>query len=124
MTKKILIVDDEEDSRKLTLAILEEFDIAVQESVREANDVSEAIKLLKEQEFDLVISDFRMPGKSGIDLLDYMQSNNIKTPFILLTGISGIKKMINTSTLKPFVVAQKTIDDDKFIEMVRASIEP
>lgn len=51
-----------------------------------ADSARNAIKLLKTSPFEVIISDYQMPGMTGIDLLKYLQQQNITTPFILFTG--------------------------------------
>jgi two-component system KDP operon response regulator KdpE len=61
----VLVVDDEKPMRKLLSSNLRASGYAV----REANDGSEALKLIAEHEFDLLLLDLNMPGPSGLDVL-------------------------------------------------------
>lgn len=85
--KSILVVDDELDLREI---IASEFEFQGA-SVFQAENVSMAIKVLEENKIDLVISDIRMPGATGIDLLDMMKTKNISIPpIVLITGFADI----------------------------------
>jgi len=53
--------------------------------------VEEAIEKLKTNPYNMIISDFHLPGKNGLDLLDWLNSEKIDIPFIMLTG-SGDEK--------------------------------
>jgi CheY-like chemotaxis protein len=83
--KSILVVDDEIDLREI---IASEFqylgaDVFVAGSILVAQDI------LKDQKIDLVISDIRMPGGSGVELLDFVKKNpNSKTAMILISGFA------------------------------------
>jgi len=55
----------------------------------------EAIKRLKSEHFDLVLSDIVMPGANGLALLAEVQNEPIKTLVILMTGYSGIEDAIH-----------------------------
>ncbi len=81
---KILIVDDDEDLLFLIGEYLEscgiEFDTAA--------SAAQARKRLNHSRYDLVISDFNMPGESGLDLFRSVSIRQPETPFILMTGNS------------------------------------
>lgn len=77
----VLIVDDDGVSRLLLRHMLE----ASGHEVVDACDVAEASDLFG-PEFELVISDFEMPGGSGLDLLEFISSTEHSPHFVLLTG--------------------------------------
>ena len=80
-TPRILIVDDENGPRQsLRMLLKEEY------TVNMATSVDEALALLQEEPVDLVITDIRMPNKTGMDLLREVRSTNRDTEFIILTG--------------------------------------
>lgn len=86
-SKKILIVDDEEFLRE---ALCEEIKFAGFETWGAPN-VKAAIQLLKERHFDAILSDMRMPGGNGDELLDYVRNVDVETPAIFfLTGYSDL----------------------------------
>ncbi|HWQ67818.1 MAG TPA: PAS domain S-box protein [Methanospirillum sp.] len=85
MTEKIhvLYVDDEQDLLtigRLFLERLGKFTVTV------ASGAAEAIVLLKEQSFDVIVSDYQMPKMDGIAFLKHLKSEKDTTPFILFTG--------------------------------------
>lgn len=85
--KMILVVDDELDLREI---IASEFEFQGAK-VFQAENVSAAIKVLESNSIDLVISDIRMPGATGIDLLDMIKTKNIIIPpIVLITGFADI----------------------------------
>jgi len=79
---RILIVDDDTDLLDLMGEYLEsaglEHDLAV--------SAEQARNLLKHSGYDMIVSDYNMPGESGLDLLRYASSMYHETPFILWTG--------------------------------------
>lgn len=86
-SKKILVVDDEADLREIVSSELE----FMGANVFTAENVTEAQKILKENKIDLVISDIRMPGGTGIDLLDHIKTQySTLLPVILITGFADI----------------------------------
>ncbi|MFH0967513.1 MAG: PAS domain S-box protein, partial [Methanobacteriota archaeon] len=85
MTEKILVlyVDDEIDLLNLGKIYLERIGDF---QVIPVPGATEAIALLKENLFDIIISDYQMPGMDGIAFLKYLKAKGNSTPFILFTG--------------------------------------
>ncbi len=87
MSKRILIVDDEED-------ICELFEFEFESCGFEthvAGNAKEAIEVLKENAVDAILSDVRMPGGNGLELLEWVRKNKpINLVFILMTGYSDV----------------------------------
>ena len=83
MKQRILFAEDEPISRKLISRYLrgEGYD------VDEAKDGAEALDFLNSFQFDLVISDIRMPRVDGIELITRLGSIYPDTPFIVLTSL-------------------------------------
>src|SRR5262245_3608826 len=82
---RILIVDDE-GSLLLTLLAnleLEGFDVVG------AHDAGAALQLLHEQSFDLVLTDIRMPGMSGLELYRAIRSLRPDMPVIMMTAFAA-----------------------------------
>lgn len=87
--KKVLIVDDEAELRNIFMT---EFKFYNSITFEAHNSVS-AIEILKKESVDLILSDIRMPGGDGIELLKYVNENIKPFPhFIMLTGYSDLKK--------------------------------
>ncbi len=80
---RILVIDDDLMAGELTAAILEDLG---HETVLAENGVEGAERLGDGNNFDLVLSDHNMPMISGIELFRELRRQEIKTPFILLTG--------------------------------------
>jgi DNA-binding response OmpR family regulator len=82
---KILVVDDYPFMRRIIMDILSQDGFA---AIFEAGDGSEAMALLEKTPVDLVLSDWFMPGKSGLDLFEFMQNNDRlrRIPFIMITA--------------------------------------
>lgn len=81
---KILVVDDEVDIADLICFNLEVAGFEVVTSL----SVDEAIQQLAKHQFNAVISDMRMPKKTGIDLVNHLKSNSINIPIYIYTGFS------------------------------------
>jgi CheY-like chemotaxis protein len=85
--KTLLVVDDEIDLRDIISSELEFMGAKVFQS----SNISDAKKVLKNNLIDLIVSDIRMPGGTGLDLLDYLRAEGPRsTPVILITGFADI----------------------------------
>jgi CheY-like chemotaxis protein len=81
---KMLVVDDEPDLRDLISELLETEGI----DVVSAGGGNEAYRIFEAGVFDAIISDIRMPGGDGIELLEQVRARNKKIPVILITGFT------------------------------------
>lgn len=86
--RRILLVDDDEALRSAAKKILEGFGA----EVREAADGKAAQGVIGIEELDLVISDIKMPGCSGIELLHFVRRSKPQLPVVLTTGFGELKE--------------------------------
>jgi CheY-like chemotaxis protein len=84
--KTLLVVDDESDLRDIVASELE----FLGAEVHQAENIVAAQKLINQHHIDLIISDIRMPGGTGIDLLNIVKAKNESAPMILITGFADI----------------------------------
>ncbi len=85
--KTLLVVDDETDLRDIVASELE----FMGAKVFQAENISNAQKILLQNQIDLIVSDIRMPGGTGIDLLEVVKSKHEHVPpVILITGFADI----------------------------------
>jgi len=88
MAEKILIVDDEPDMLKLLSMTIQR---KTPYQVTVTNNPIEALELAKKGDFDLVITDLKMPGLDGIELLRAVKSLNPDTPVIMMTAYGTVE---------------------------------
>ena len=105
---RILLVDDDQ----IVLDSLGGFLTMEGYHVSSARGAEAALELLKARTFNLVLTDLKMPGMSGLDLLEEIQSINARTIALLMTGygtvetaIEAMKKGAYDYILKPFKVS-------------------
>lgn len=96
MSRRALVVDDDAVSRLVLGHMLRGLDW----SVEQAADSPEADDLLRRGAFDLVVSDFRLPSGTGVDVLQTVEDRHPGTAFVLVTGF------IEHSTLPPETTAR------------------
>jgi len=106
--EKILIVDDEEPILRISKEILKRKNFLV----KTANNGEEGIKLFTSEDFDLIITDIRMPNRNGLDLIRYVRNYNKVIPIIVFTGYATLEMAISALRLgaqgfllKPFTPA-------------------
>jgi len=122
----ILVVDDDARLRD-TLEILMR---NVGHEVLTAGDVPGAEAILAERSVDLVISDLRMPGGSGLDLVDLVGRTTARTPVIVLTAygtietaVEAMKKGAFDYLLKPFDATEMELRVERALALSRAHVE-
>lgn len=84
--RKILVVDDDDFSRHPVSETLKRRGYEVEES----GDGASALEMLAKDSFDLVISDFKMPGMNGIELLERIRKMDLDIPFLIMTAYGTI----------------------------------
>src|SRR3990172_8828603 len=87
---RVLVVDDD----PLVLRLLQQVLKAQGCLTSTAMNADEALAHLEKQTFDLVLSDIRMPGRSGLDLLREVQTRQLRTPVVLITGYASIETAV------------------------------
>jgi two-component system response regulator AtoC len=102
---RILVVDDEEGVRTFVAEALESEGV----EIVTAADGNEAAGLLDRQAFDVVISDLKMPGKSGLDLLGKVRGSEPETQVILLTAHGTVETAVQAMKAGAFDYLQKPI---------------
>ena len=79
--KRILVAEDEEILRMLLCDTLED-----DYEVIEAENGLEAIQLIREQAFDLLLIDYMMPFYNGVEVIESARAAGVKTPIVMLTA--------------------------------------
>lgn len=88
--------------------------------VKTANDVLEALLLLKRENFHVIISDLQMPGMDGIEFLKKI--SHLKIPFILLTAFGSIELAVTAIKEGAFDFISKPVDPDYLFLMIEKAI--
>lgn len=105
---RILIVDDFATMRKVIRNLLKQVGY---ENIVEAEDGAIALRTMKSQKVDFVISDWNMPNMSGLELLKAVRADSdlSSTPFLMVTAealqdnvIAAVKAGVSNYIVKPF----------------------
>jgi two-component system, chemotaxis family, chemotaxis protein CheY len=82
MSLKVLVADDSGVMRKILIRALNACGVT---DVVEAGDGAEAISLFEKQAFDLVLTDWNMPNKTGLEVLQTIRGSGSQAPVIMIT---------------------------------------
>jgi two-component system, OmpR family, response regulator len=116
---RVLVVDDEDDFRNTLIKRLESRKVPV----TGAADGSEALVLLGDQDFDIVVLDVKMPGKDGIETLQEMKKLKPQTEVILLTGHASVEAGIQGMRLGAFDYIMKPTPLDELLDKMQQAFE-
>tara|TARA_Y100000589_G_scaffold321098_1_gene351820 strand:- start:13250 stop:14416 length:1167 start_codon:yes stop_codon:yes gene_type:complete len=116
---KILIIDDEKAIRNTLREILEFENYKVEE----AADGLEGLEKLKDNSYDLIMCDIKMPHFDGIEILDKMQAMGIETPIVMISGHGTIETAVEALKKGAFDFIQKPIDLNRLLVTVRNAID-
>ena len=122
----ILIVEDEPKMRRLLEISLGEDG----HSVRSVGDAETALKGLAREPADLVVTDLKLPGMSGLDFLQEAKRMNASTPMIVMTAYGSVETAVEAMkagasdyVLKPFTMAEMKLVIGKELDVQRVRDE-
>jgi two-component system, NtrC family, response regulator PilR len=101
-----LVIDDEPDIRELLSMTLERMDI----STALAGDVAEARRMLGKRDFDLCLTDMRLPDGDGLELVSWMQSHCPGVPVAVITAHGNVETAVSALKLGAFDFISKPLD--------------
>lgn len=104
---KVLIADDEKKVCQL-IKMLVEWEKLSMEVIGVANNGCEALEIIKEKNPDIVITDIRMPGLNGLEMIEEVREHRMKTKFVIISGYrefkyaqAAVRYGVNEYLLKP-----------------------
>ena len=115
---KVYVIDDDEAMRDSLNFLLDsaDFDVTLFETAVRFLDV------LPNLGFGCVVSDVRMPGLDGIELLKRMKSGHSTFPIVIMTGHGDIPLAVEAMKLGAVDFLEKPFEDDRLIGMIEAAI--
>lgn len=114
---RVLVVEDEEPLRRLQARILARLDA----EVLLAGDGAEARRILESREVDVVVSDVRMPGESGLDLYRWTLKNRprLARHFLFVTGDIGAPELASLAEERPGYLLHKPFEVEEYLARIR-----
>ncbi len=123
-TIKILVVDDFATMRKVVRNLLKQIGY---ENIIEAEDGVSALKVLKSQKIDFIVSDWNMPNMTGLELLKAVRADNElnATPFLMITAealqdnvVAAVRAGVSNYIVKPFTAETLNGKIQKIMEKI------
>jgi two-component system response regulator AtoC len=118
MATRVLVVDDKENMLKLFGRILTDgFDLAT------AGDGGRALALVATEPFDVVVTDVRMPGASGLEVLQAVKARAPSTEVILMTGYANVADAVQAMKMGAYDYLEKPFDPDEAARVIARAAE-
>jgi DNA-binding NtrC family response regulator len=117
--RTILVVDDDLAMREMLISLFREHGYGAEAAAR----ADDALGRLAEQEFDVVLSDVRMPGKSGIEMVGDAKRLRPATPVILMTAFGSVDSAVEAMRAGAFDYVTKPFEPEAVLFAVERAIE-
>lgn len=118
---KILIIEDEAAIRRVLGKILSEENDAYK--VDEAEDGAQGLEKIKNEDYDLVLCDIKMPKMDGVEVLEAVKKIKPEIPFVMISGHGDLETAINTMRLGAFDYISKPPDLNRLLNTVRNALD-
>ncbi len=118
MTRSILLIEDEVSSRRVLSAALTKDGF----SVDSCDSAEAALNLLEKGRYNLILSDYKLPGMSGEALLDHVRQKNSLVPFILVTGHGTIERAVDAMRKGAYTYLTKPVDLKLVVNTVKDAL--
>jgi DNA-binding NtrC family response regulator len=118
---KILIIEDEAAIRRVLTKILSEENDSYK--VEEAEDGLQGIEKVKNEDYDLILCDIKMPKMDGVDVLEAVKKIKPEIPMVMISGHGDLETAINTMRLGAFDYISKPPDLNRLLNTVRNALD-
>ncbi len=120
MSATVLVIDDEKNIRRTLRMVLEGDDI----TVRDVETAEEGFAALSDESIDVVVTDIRLPGMSGIDLLQKVRRSpeHAAMPVIVISGHASVSEAVDAVKLGATDFFEKPLDRDRVLVSVRNAL--
>ena len=118
---KILIIEDEAAIRRVLTKILSEENDTYQ--VEEAEDGISGVEKIKNEDYDLVLCDIKMPKMDGVEVLEAIKKIKPEIPMVMISGHGDLETAVNTMRLGAFDYISKPPDLNRLLNTVRNALD-
>lgn len=115
----VLVIDDEPAHRLMVRVVLGDAGFKVLES----DNGSSGLATLRAKPVDVVLLDMRMPGMSGLDVLQKMHEEGMTTPVIMLTAFGNVSSAVESMKIGAWDYLTKPADNDELLAVVKKAAE-
>ena len=117
--KRILVVDDDDAMREMVASLLQDEGFAA----HGVGSADAALDWLQDEEADAVVSDIRMPGRSGLDLVGELHALRPETPVILMTAFGSIDSAVEAMRAGAFDYITKPFKREELLLALERAFE-
>ncbi|WP_316786331.1 sigma-54 dependent transcriptional regulator [Pedobacter frigiditerrae] len=114
----VLIIEDDTTFAQ----IIEGFLLKNGFTVTLATSLNQAYKIVAQQEFDLLLFDYRLPDGTGIDALNHVRQKGHKSPVIIMTSFNDVRTAVKSIQLGAFDYITKPINPDELLMVINNSL--
>lgn len=118
---RILVIEDEAAIRRVLVKILSEESDSYM--VEEAEDGLKGLETIKNNDYDLVLCDIKMPKMDGVEVLEAARKIKPEIPFIMISGHGDLDTAVNTMRLGAFDYISKPPDLNRLLTTVRNALD-
>ena len=118
---KILIIEDEAAIRRVLTKIISEENETY--NVEEAEDGLLGIEMIKNNDYDLVLCDIKMPKMDGVEVLEKAKKIKPEIPIVMISGHGDLDTAVNTMRLGAFDYISKPPDLNRLLNTVRNALD-
>lgn len=118
---KILLIEDEAAIRRVLTKILSEE--SKDYIVEQAEDGLEGINKIRENDYDLVLCDIKMPKMDGVEVLEAVKKLKPEIPMVMISGHGDLDTAVNTMRLGAFDYISKPPDLNRLLNTVRNALD-
>jgi DNA-binding NtrC family response regulator len=114
----ILVVDDDQNIRKVLRDFLDKEGF----HVLTASDVDKALPFIDIQDLDLIVTDLKMPGKSGMDLLTLCHEKRPAVPVIMVTAFGNVEAAVTAMKKGAYDFITKPFDENELLNVIEKAL--
>ena len=118
---KILVIEDEAAIRRVLIKIISEESDSY--DVEEAENGYDGIEKIKDNDYDLVLCDIKMPKMDGVEVLEKAKKIKPEIPFVMISGHGDLETAVNTMRLGAFDYISKPPDLNRLLNTVRNALD-
>src|SRR5262245_2304215 len=116
---QLLLVEDDNAMRQMLESLFRQEGYVVSE----AASASAALELARETDFDVVLSDIKMPGKSGLELVGALRELRPDTPIVLMTAFGSIDTAVDAMRAGAFGYTTKPFQPEEVLRTIKRALD-
>ena len=118
---RILVIEDEEAIRRVLVKILSEEDPSYE--LFEASDGVSGLNMVKNNNFDLILCDIKMPKMDGVEVLENIKKIKEQIPIVMISGHGDLETAVSTMRLGAYDYISKPPDLNRLLNTVRNALD-